>query len=118
MQGGHRCRRFPGSQLACRRDGFSLGLGGFAGLQSDRVRSHGPGPQSRGQASDDMLVRQMTPQQENLDQGPGSVPFTMNLASLVPPGIVDTGVNLPAERACSSAVEPGKAPGLRTRTSR
>ena len=29
-----------------------------------------------------------------------------------------TGVNRPAERACSRAVEPGDAPGLRTRASR
>lgn len=91
VQGRH-CRRwFPGNQLACRGGGFGLGLGGLAGLQSDRVRGHGPGSQSRGQAGDDMLVRQMTPQQGNLDQGPGAVPLAMDPAGLVPPSVVDWG---------------------------
>lgn len=117
VQGRHRRWRAPGNQRACHRYRFDLGLGGFAGFQSDRVRGHGSGPQGRSQAGDYMLMGQVTPQQEDLDQSPGAVPLTMHLAGLVPPGIVD-GVNLPAERACSRAVEPGKAPGLRTKTSR
>ncbi|GAA3694350.1 hypothetical protein [Streptomyces iranensis] len=32
--------------------GFVLGLGGLAGLQRDRVRGQGPGPQGRGQPGD------------------------------------------------------------------
>lgn len=88
----------------------SFGLGGFAGFQSDRVRGHGSGPQGRGQACDDMLMGQVTPQQGDFDQSPGAVPLTMRLAGLVPPGIRDR-----SEPACRTGLFEGCGAGERAR---
>lgn len=118
VQERHGRRRLPGGQR--RRGGwtgFILGLGGFAGLQGDRVRGQGPGPQRGRQTGDQVLVRDVPGHQEHLDQGPGALGVAVCLDRCGPPGVMDR-VNLPAERACSSAVAPGKAPGLRIRASR
>jgi hypothetical protein len=65
VQGRHsRWRLAEGPGVRC---GLGLGLGGLAGLQSDRIRGHGPGPQSYCQAGDDMFVRHVASEQQHLD---------------------------------------------------
>lgn len=100
MQRRHCRLRLPGrSGWAADGDRFVLGLGGLASLQRDGVRSQCPGAQSGGQAGDQMLMAQVAAQQQNLDQGPGAVPFSMDLAGLGPPGVVDRG-----ELACRAGL--------------
>ncbi len=106
VQGSHRRRRIAGTLHGLCRGGLGLGLGGLAGLQRDGVRGHSSGPQSRGQASYDMLVGQVPAQQQHFDQGPGAVPLPVNLLGLVPPSIMDRG-----ELACRPGLFEGGGAG-------
>ncbi|MCX5096063.1 hypothetical protein OOK36_46225 [Streptomyces sp. NBC_00365] len=85
--------------------GFVLGLGRFAGLQRDCVRGQGPGPKGCGQAGDDVLVREVAPQQQYLDQRPGALGVAVSPDRRGPPGVVDRG-ELPGR---AGLVECGRA---------
>ncbi|MFG1965801.1 hypothetical protein [Nonomuraea sp. NPDC049028] len=61
--------------------GLFIFLSGFAGLQCDRVRGEGAGPQRGGQAGDQMLGRDVTGQEQHFDQRAGAVAVAMGLAS-------------------------------------
>lgn len=92
VQERHGRRRLPGGQR--RRGGWSgfvLGLGGFAGLQGDRVRGQGPGPQRGRQTGDQVLVRDVPGHQEHLDQGPGALGVAVCFDRCGPPGVMDRG---------------------------
>lgn len=97
--------------------GFVLGQGGLAGLQRDRVRGQGPGPQYGGQVGDDVLVRKVTAQQKHLDQSPGALGVAVGPDRRGPPGVMDRG-ELPSGAGLIERGRAGKAPGLRTRASR
>lgn len=103
--------------MVCPGAGFGLGLGGLAGLQRDGVRGQGPSPQGSGEAGDDMLMRQVPAQQQDLDQGPGAVSLTVDLLGLIPPGVMDRG-ELARRASLFERGGAGKAPGLRTSASR
>lgn len=91
VQGRHRRRQLARSQMVCPGAGFGLGLGGLACLQRDGVRGQGPGRQRSGEAGDDMLMRKVSAQQQDLDQGSGALSLAVDLLGLVPPGVIDRG---------------------------
>jgi hypothetical protein len=77
--GGGRLRRFfdPG-----------VGIGCLAGFESDGIGGEGTGLQGCGEAGDEVFVGQVAAEEEDLDQGPGAVAFTVRFDGGSPPGVV------------------------------
>jgi hypothetical protein len=71
--------------------GTGVGVGCFAGFQGHGIGCEGAGRQGCGEAGDEVFVGQMAAEQEDLDQGPGAVAFTVGFDGGFPPGVVHGG---------------------------
>ncbi len=111
-----RNRRSVSITVAVQGNG-GVGGGDLAGLDRDHISSGGAHGHHHGQGGNHVGVGEVTVQQQDFHQGPGAPAVTVRGPGRGPERLV-LGGNTPDSRACTNAVAPGRAPGLRTSTSR